>query len=109
MARVQWSNLVKKIPKTEECNAKVKAIQESIDKLKARVDELKEEEKQRKAKGRGETTKASIQDKAGNQDEVMQKLSRLRRGRSAAPILFVDSVKFHFRCFSNIQRKRNGA
>ena len=22
---------------------------------------------------------------------------------------FVDSAKFHFRCFSNIQRKRNGA
>ena len=52
MARVQWSNLVKKIPKTEECNAKVKAIQESIDKLKARADELKEEEKQRKAEER---------------------------------------------------------
>ena len=52
LARVQWSNLVKKIPKTEECNAKAEAIQESIDKLKARVEELKAEERQRKAEER---------------------------------------------------------
>ena len=52
LARVQWSNLVKKIPKTEECTAKVEAIQERIAELKEKIEELKAEERQRKAEER---------------------------------------------------------
>ena len=52
LARVQWSNLARKIPKTNECNAKAEAIQESIDKLKVRVEELKAEERRRKTEER---------------------------------------------------------
>ena len=52
LARVQWSNLVKKIPKTEECTTKVEAIQERIAELKEKIEGLKAEERQRKAEER---------------------------------------------------------